>query len=303
MNPYKTDYLLLHFIVFIWGWTAILGELITLPTDQLVWIRIMIASCGIISWLLITRQSLFAAPRNILKYLGTGLIVGLHWVCFYGSIKVSNASVTLAVFASGSLFTAFIEPLFFKRSIRSYEIISGILVIIAIGLIFGVETEYAWGIVLGILAALTSSVFGVINSTFVRGGHQSAVVSVYEMLGGLAGLSIYMFFAHEDLGSMFVMSDKNWMYMLLLGIACTSLPFLISLRVLKSVSPYTVSLTLNLESVYGIILSWLILDHNKFLTVYFYIGTGIILSTLFLNAWLSRRYDQRLKAAAGETAG
>jgi drug/metabolite transporter (DMT)-like permease len=297
VNQNKTDYLLLHFIVFIWGWTAILGELITLPTDQLVWIRIMIAACGIIFWLLITRQSLYATPRNVLKYLGTGLIVGLHWVCFYGSIKVSNASVTLAVFASGSLFTAFVEPLFFKRSIRSYEIVSGILVIIAIGLIFGVETEYAWGIVLGILAALTSSFFGVINSVFVRAGHQSSVVSVYEMLGGLAGLSVYMFFAHDDLGSMFSMSSKDWLYMLLLGIACTSLPFLISLRVLRSVSPYTVSLTLNLESVYGIVLSWFILQHNKFLTVYFYIGTGIILSTLFLNAWMSRRYDRRMQTA------
>jgi drug/metabolite transporter (DMT)-like permease len=296
----RTDYLLLHFIVFIWGWTAILGELITLPADQLVWIRMLIALCGIIAWMLFTRQSLAASPKNVLKYIGTGLIVGLHWICFYGSIKVSNASVTLAVFASGSLFTAFIEPLFFRRSIRSYEIASGILVMIAIGIIFGVETEYTWGIVLGILAALTSSFFGVINSVFIRAGHQSSVISVYEMLGGFAGLSVYMLFAHDNLGGMFSMSGTNWFYMLLLGLACTSLPFLISLRVLRSVSPYTVSLTLNLESVYGIILSWLILHHNKFLTVYFYVGTAIILSTLFLNAWMSRRYGERRKTAASE---
>jgi drug/metabolite transporter (DMT)-like permease len=289
VNESKVNYLLLHFIVFIWGWTAVLGEIITLPTDQLVWIRIMIALAGILVYMLVTRQSLAVAPANALKYLGTGLIVGLHWICFYGSIKASNASVTLAVFASGSLFTAFIEPLFFKRSIRGYEIISGVLVIFAIGLIFGVETEYALGIVLGLLAALTSSLFAVINSTFIKAGHRSSVISVYEMLGGLAGLTVYVLLTHDNVAAMFSMSAHDFWYMLVLGLACTSLPFLISLRVLKSVSPYTVSLTLNLESVYGIILSWFILDHSKLLTVYFYIGTAIILSTLFLNAWLSRR--------------
>lgn len=292
MSEKRVNFLLLHFIVFIWGWTAVLGKLITLPTDQLVWIRMMIALGGILAYLLITRQSLHVTRKELLTYCGVGLIVGLHWIFFYGSIKASNASVTLAVFACGSLFTALLEPLFYKRSIRRYEIISGVVVVFAIGLIFGVETHFALGIVLGILAALTSSLFGVLNGLLVRNGHRSTVISVYELLGGLLGLSVYMLLTHPLDSRLFVMSETNFWYMLLLGVGCTSLPFLLSLRVLRSVSPYTVSLTLNLESVYGIILSYFILQEAEQLTVYFYIGTALILSTLFLNAWLSKRYEK-----------
>jgi drug/metabolite transporter (DMT)-like permease len=289
VNVNRTHLFLLHFIVFIWGWTAILGQLVTLPADQLVWIRMAIALMGIVTWLAFTRRLQLPGFRNMLIYLGTGLIVGLHWICFYGGIKLSNASVVLAVFASGSLFTAFIEPLFFKRKIRAYEIVSGVLVILALGLIFGFEARYTWGIVLGILAAFTSSIFGVINGWLVRTGHSGSTISVYEMAGGFAGLTVYMLFTHPVDASLFTMSAQDLGLMLILGIGCTTLPFLISLSILKSISPYTVSLTLNLESVYGIILSYFIFHDRNQLSVYFYIGTVIILSTLFLNAWFSKR--------------
>ena len=284
----RRNYLLLHFIVFVWGWTAILGKLITLPAVKLVWLRLPIALGGILAYLLITKKPLLAAPKNALIYLSTGLIVAVHWICFYGAIKESNVSVTLACFSTGSLFTAFIEPLFFRRKIRVYELVLGVMVIGALLLIFQVETHYANGIFLGLLAAVTSSIFGVLNGYYVKNGHDGSIISLYEMFGGFIGMTFYVLLARPYAGDLVSMNGSDLFYLLLLGLACTSLPFLISLHILKTISPYTVSLTLNLETVYGIILAYLIFHEDKQLTVYFYIGAAVILSTVFLNTWIKK---------------
>lgn len=296
MSDNRRNFLLLHLIVFIWGWTAILGKLITLPAVKLVWLRIPIALGGILAYLLITRKPLGTSSRNVLKYFAVGLIVALHWICFYGAIKASNVSVTLACFSTGSLFTAFVEPLFMKRKIRPYEIVFGVMVVLALCIIFRVETQYSLGIILGVLAALTSSVFGVLNGYMVQRGHNGTLISLYEMAGGFIGMTacvllarIFGWEAFSWDGPLLAMSQPDLWYMLLLGIAATSVPFLISLYILKTISPYTISLTLNLETVYGIIFAFFIFHEEKQLTGYFYVGAAIILSTVFLNAWLKRR--------------
>ncbi len=289
MQEGRKNYLLLHFIVFIWGWTAILGKVITLNAWKLVWLRIPIAMTGILAYLLITRKPILTSPKNAIKYLATGLIVATHWICFYGSIKESNVSVTLACFSSGSLFTALIEPLFLKRKIRFYEIVFGIMVVGALCLIFGVETHYQLGILLGVLAALTSSIFGVLNGFMVQKGHNGTLISLYEMVGGFLGMTIYVLIAKPWEGPWIAMSSADLFYLLILGIAATTVPFLISLAILKTVSPYTVSLTLNLETLYGIIFAYFIFHEDKQLTGYFYLGAAIILSTVFLNGWMKMR--------------
>lgn len=289
MSTERRNYFLLHFIVFIWGWTAILGKAITLPSAQLVWLRIPIALSGILAYLLITRKPLRTTAKNALIYLSIGLIVGAHWLFFYGAIKESNVSVTLACFSTGSLFTAFIEPLFFKRKLSVYEIIFGLMVVGALCLIFGVETQYTLGIILGVLAALTSSAFAVFNGFLVQRGHNGTLISLYEMAGAFIGVSVYMFFDKSWSGSLLEMSASNFWLLLLLGIACTSVPFLINLSIMKTVSPYTLSLTLNLETLYGIIFAYFIFHEDKQLTGYFYLGAAIILSTVFLNGWLKFR--------------
>lgn len=289
MLKLSRDYFLLHFIVFIWGWTAILGKLITLPAIQLVWLRLPIALGGILLFMLFVRRRLFSTWKHTLIYLAIGLIVALHWICFYGAIKESNVSITLACFSTMSLFTAFIEPLFFRRKIRIYELVFGAMVIAALCLIFGVETQYTFGIVLGILAALTSSVFGVLNGYLVQRGHDGALISLYEMIGGFIGMTAFVLSARPWEGSLIAMSQENFWYLLLLGLACTSVPFLISMYILRTISPYTVALTLNLETVYGIIFAYFIFREDQQLTVYFYIGAAIILSTVFLNGWMKAR--------------
>lgn len=293
MQDNRKNYLLLHFIVFIWGWTAILGKAISLPSVKLVWLRIPIALSGILAYLLITRKPLLTSRKNTLLYLATGLVVAIHWMSFYASIKFSNVSVTLACFSTGSLFTAFIEPLFFKRKISAYELIFGGMVVAALCLIFGVETQYTLGIVLGVVAALTSSVFGVLNGYMVKRGHNGTLISLYEMAGGFIGMSIFVLIARPWDGPLLAMSQQDFWLLLLLGIACTSVPFLISLSILKTISPYTVSLTLNLETLYGIVFAYFIFHEDKQLTGYFYIGAAIILSTVFLNGWMKMRQKEK----------
>jgi len=285
----RRNYLLLHLIVFIWGWTAILGKTITLPAVKLVWLRLPIALIGIIIYLLIRRKPIGTAPKNAFKYLAIGLIVALHWICFYSAIKESNVSVTLACFSIGSLFTALIEPIFLKRKIRLYEIVFGLMVAAALMLIFQVETQYQWGIFLGVMAALTSSIFGVLNGFMVQRGHNGTHISLYEMLGGFLGMTVFVLIAKPWIGPYFEMSGHDLFYLIILGIAATAVPFLISLSILKTISPYTISLTLNLETLYGIVFAYFIFHEEKQLTGMFYIGAAIILSTVFLNGYMKSR--------------
>lgn len=289
MSENRRNYLLLHLIVFIWGWTAILGKTITLPAVKLVWLRLPIALIGIIIYLLIRRKPIGTAPKNAFKYLAIGLIVALHWICFYSAIKESNVSVTLACFSIGSLFTALIEPIFLKRKIRLYEIVFGLMVAAALMLIFQVETQYQWGIFLGVMAALTSSIFGVLNGFMVQRGHNGTHISLYEMLGGFLGMTIFVLIAKPWIGPYFEMSGHDLFYLIILGIAATAVPFLISLSILKTISPYTISLTLNLETLYGIVFAYFIFHEEKQLTGMFYIGAAIILSTVFLNGYMKSR--------------
>lgn len=289
MSENRRNYLLLHLIVFIWGWTAILGKTITLPAVKLVWLRLPIALIGIIIYLLIRRKPIGTAPKNAFKYLAIGLIVALHWICFYSAIKESNVSVTLACFSIGSLFTALIEPIFLKRKIRLYEIVFGLMVAAALMLIFQVETQYQWGIFLGVMAALTSSIFGVLNGFMVQRGHNGTHISLYEMLGGFLGMTVFVLIAKPWIGPYFEMSGHNLFYLIILGIAATAVPFLISLSILKTISPYTISLTLNLETLYGIVFAYFIFHEEKQLTGMFYIGAAIILSTVFLNGYMKSR--------------
>jgi drug/metabolite transporter (DMT)-like permease len=281
-----SNFILLHFIVFIWGWTAVLGKIITLPTVKLVWIRVFIAMFGMLVFVLYKKASLKISRKTLLQFIGIGIIVGLHWMCFYGAVKVSNVSVTLACFSTGTLFTAFIEPIFFKRKILWYEIFFGLIVIGALLMIFNVETQYKLGMLLGVGAALTSSFMAVLNGKMIQQGHDSAVMSFYEMVGCSICLSVFLLALTPMDGTLLNASGHDWFYIFILAIFCTTVPFIIGVNVLKELSPYTVSLTLNLETIYGILFAFFIFKDSEVMSVTFYVGAAIILSTIFANAAL-----------------
>jgi drug/metabolite transporter (DMT)-like permease len=282
--------LLLHFIVLIWGWSPILGKLINLEgivAYQLVWFRILITVITISIYLLITRTDIRVSRSDFWRLFGIGAIIAFHWFCFYNAINVSNVSVTLVAFATGTLFTSIVEPIFYRRKIIRYEIGFGMVIIAAIAMIFKVETQYSLGIIFGILAALTSSVFTVFNGLLVR-RIPSPVIAIYELGGGFVALSVYLLFTGEYTPQFFELTPEGLGWLCILSVIGTAYPFIASVNLMKKISPYTVTLTVNLETVYGIIIAYLIWRKGEAMTPGFYLGTLIILATVFGNGLLKR---------------
>jgi len=280
--------LLLHFIVFIWGWSPILGKLINLEgiiAFQLVWIRMLLTVITVGIYLLMIRQSIALVKKDILQLVGIGAIIAFHWFCFYHAINVSNVSVTLVAFATGTLFTSIIEPIFYKRKIIRYELGFGMIIIGAIAMIFKVETQYALGIIFGMLAALTSSFFTVFNGLLVR-RIPSSVIAFYELGGGFLALTIYLLFAGEFSASFFDVKPMGLLWVSILSVLGTAFPFIASVNLMKKISPYTVTLTVNLETIYGIIIAFILWKKDEAMTPGFYVGTMIILAVIFGNALL-----------------
>lgn len=293
MSEKTRGLLLLHLIIFLWGWTAVLGKIITLPALQMIWVRVIIAFAGILGYALYKKTPLFPSTKTILTLLLIGLLVGLHWICFYGAVKASNVSVTLACFATGTLFTSLIEPIFYKRKVLFYEILFGLIVIGALLMIFNVETKYFWGILLGIGAALTSSLMAVVNSIMSRRGLKAEMISVYEMIGCWACISIFLFALEPQTATFFNISPTDWFYMIVFSVFCTTIPFIIGVAILKNISPYTMSLTLNLETIYGIIFAFFIFKDSEHMSAAFYIGAGIILSVVVADSYLKREKKKK----------
>jgi drug/metabolite transporter (DMT)-like permease len=292
LKSINRHYLLLHFIVFIWGFSPILGRYITADAWQLVWFRILITVVVIFAYLKITRQDLRISREHFFKLSGIGLIVMIHWLTFYGAIKVSNVSVTMVAFSTGTLFSSLLEPFFFKRKIRIYELIIGLIIISAIALIFSIQTEYWLGIVLGIIAAFTSALFGVFNGIMAH-KLRPGLISFYELTSALLGLSLFVWYMGDFKTEFFVLDNRSIIGILILSLVCTVFPFISTVNLSKFISPYTIVLTVNLETVYGILWAIFIYQENKEVEPSFYFGVLIILSAIFLNSYLRKRNEQR----------
>ena len=289
--------LLLHFIVLIWGWSPILGKLINLEgvvAFQLVWFRMLITVATVASYLILAKIDIRLPKKDIYQLVGIGAIIAFHWFCFYNAINVSNVSVTLVAFATGTLFTSIIEPIFYKRKIIRYEIVFGMVIIGAIAMIFQVETQYTLGIIFGMLAALTSSFFTVFNGLLVR-RISSPVIAIYELTGGFLALTVYLLFTGEFTTEFFTITPGAWGWLGVLSVLGTAFPFIASVNLMKKISPYTVTLTVNLETIYGIIIAYILWKKDEAMTPGFYIGTLIILATIFGNGLL-KQYLRKEKA-------
>ncbi|WP_309608848.1 DMT family transporter [Flavobacterium sp.] len=282
------SYLRLHLIVFIWGFTAILGALISLEALPLVWFRMLFASGFILSYIFIKHISLKLPTKTIFAFLFAGLIIALHWFTFFKAIKVSNVSVTLACLATGAFFTSILEPIFYKRKIIFYEVLFGLIVIAGLYLIFKVQGNYVYGIVLALTSAFLSALFSVINGKFAQ-KYNPAIISFYEIFGGVLFLSIYLLFTQSFTTSFFNLSTSDLLWLLVLSSVCTAYAFIASVGVMKYLSPYTVMLTINLEPIYGIVLALLIFNDKEKMSPQFYVGALIILSTVILNGILKNR--------------
>ncbi|SEJ30835.1 EamA domain-containing membrane protein RarD [Myroides marinus] len=289
------SYIYLHIIVFIWGFTAILGQLISLEALPLVWYRILISVITLIIYYAITKKNVKAPKHRIIQFLGAGVVIALHWLTFFLAIKVSNISITLACLSTGAFFASILEPIFLKRKVVFYEMVFGVIVVCALTLIFSVSGHYIEGIVLGLIAACLSAMFSIINSKLIV--HTAApVITFYEMVGGLMVLTLALLFTGGFTKEFFEVSMSDWMWLLVLGTICTAFAFLGSVYVMRYLSPFTVMLTINLEPIYGILLAVAIFKDSEKMTPEFYIGALLILSTVVLNGVVKNRKNRKLSA-------
>jgi drug/metabolite transporter (DMT)-like permease len=289
------SYLHFHFIVFIWGFTAVLGSLISLEAIPLVWYRMLLASAFILVWIKWKNIDLRVSRRKFLILLMAGIVISLHWLTFFGAIKVSNVSITLALLSTGAFFTSILEPIFYKRKFVGYELVFGLIVIGGLYIIFKVETNHFMGIVLALISAFLSAVFTLINGKLVKQAAAS-VISFYELFTGVAAISIYLLVttitsdgARGFGAEFFILSTTDWIYLLILASICTAYAFIASVSVMKYLSPYTIMLTTNLEPIYGVFLAFLVFGNKEQMDPQFYYGAAIILTTVILNGYLKTK--------------
>lgn len=283
--------LILHIIVFIWGFTGILGNLISISATHLTWYRVLIAFLSLFLYFIIAKKSLKVSKSDLLKFFLVGGIVGAHWIFFFQSIKVSTVSVALVCISSVTLFTSFLEPFFYKRKVSLLEVITGIIVISAIYLIFKFESQYVLGIMYGLICAFLASLFSIINSKFVKKS-EGSIISFYEMLGAFLWISLFLAFTN-GFSSDLLVNTSDLLYLLLLGIICTAGAYVASVNVMKVISPFTVALTTNLEPIYGILLAWLIFGDAEIMSQEFYLGGIIILLAVFVYPFLKIRLQRK----------
>tara|TARA_B100000497_G_scaffold53384_1_gene61263 strand:+ start:1024 stop:1887 length:864 start_codon:yes stop_codon:yes gene_type:complete len=228
------NYIHLHFLVIIAGFTAIIGELITIEAVPLVWYRMSIAALFMIIYIKIKKVSLRVPLKVIIKFSIAGVIIALHWITFFAAIKLSNISITLAMFSTGAFFASLIEPLFFKRKIIGYEIFFGLMVVVGVGLITQTEFKYLMGIILGITSALFSTLFAVLNGKFVK-NHKPSVISFYEFIFGVVFISIFLVLSGDGFSlGYFRLSSSDWIYLFILASICTAYAFIGSIHVYET---------------------------------------------------------------------
>jgi len=272
--------LLLHFTVLIWGFTGVLGELIAVPAMHLVWYRVLIAAFALFVYFTVKGKSIHVSREKLIELLLVGGVVGLHWVLFFHAIKVSTVSVTLVSLSSVTLFTAILEPLVNKKRISKLEVGIGLFIILGIYLIFTFEFQYLWGIVFGLLAAVCASVFSICNARMVK-RTGATVITFYEMMGAFLWISLFMLLSGGFDGRLWI-SGTDALYLLLLGVFCTALAYVLGVAVMKELGAFTVALAVNMEPVYGILLALLLLGQRETMSTGFYFGALIVLGAVFV---------------------
>ena len=279
----------IHFCVLLWGFTAILGKLITLPAQSLVVWRMLLVSVFLAVLPRVWRGLRILPPRLIAIYAGIGVIVALHWLTFYGAIKLANASVAVSCLALGSIFTAIIEPMLTGKPHARSEILLGLMVIPGVYLLIGgVPLSMHLGIAVGILSSLLTAVFATLNKRYVHEADPESVTFIEMSVGALAlaGASALYF----GVDATFIRPDLyNFSLLLVLAILCTLLPFILSLHALRHISAFSTQLALNLEPVYAIVIAALWLREYQELTPQFYAGVAVILSAVFVQPLLLRK--------------
>jgi drug/metabolite transporter (DMT)-like permease len=281
-SKHKLALLELHFAVLLFGFTAILGELITLSALRLTWWRVLLASLFFLIMPAFVKRLRHIKKDMILKFAFVGILVALHWYFFYASIKSSNASLTLICLATTSFFTSLVEPLILNVRHKWIQILTGLIIVPGMYFVVqGTGFTYLEGLLFGLISAVLAAIFGSLNKKWLQDNDPISVTTV-EMVSATAILTVGLFFSNEPLNmEEFIPQNSDIVYLLLLSLVCTNLAYVLALRVLRYISAFTAALTINLEPLYGILLAMLILKQHNEMNWSFYIGAFIILISVF----------------------
>lgn len=274
-----------HFIVFIFGFTAILGKLISIDAVSLVWYRMVLATAVVALFMGIRRISFALSTKQLYIMLICGVLIALHWVFFFHAVKVSNVSVTLSVMSAGALVTALVEPIFYKRSFVWYEIVLGLIVVVALGLIMQTEYHYIEGMMFAFIAILLSVAFTLINGKAIHKS-DARVMSVYQLGAGAVCMSMILLMQGKLTVELFSISKTDILWISILAIVCTAYAFVVSIAVMRHLTPFSLMLAINMEPVYGILFGILIFGSDEKMGLTFYIGTLLILLSVLTNGFL-----------------
>lgn len=277
-----------HFIVFIFGFTAILGSLISVNSYQIVWFRVLIAALTIIVVIKILKKSIQISLSQLLMLVFCGFLISLHWVFFFKAIKVSNVSVTLSILSLGAFITSFLEPFFYKKKIVKYEVIFGIIVAAGTIIVFKTQLHYLEGIIYALIAVLFSVFFTLINGKIIN-YLPSLTISFYELSSGFFIISFILLLRGDFSSELIKITQDDLLWLLILGTICTAYAFVISVDVMKHLSPYTIMISINMEPIYGMLLAYLLLGDNEKMSSLFYVGFFLIFFSVLMNGYLKLR--------------
>ena len=290
-------HIVLHVIIFIWGFTAILGKFIDADAFVLVWYRVLIAFVSLFAFLLLLKRNIkVSSSKNLLKILGVGVIVALHWLFFYLAIKVSTASLAIICLSTTTLHVAWLEPWIMKRKPLFIEFALGMVIIVGILLITTKNNSEAdlLGITYGLIAALLAALFSTFNAKLVQ-SEKSSKITLYEMLSATIVMSLLLLFLEGYTWESLSISMNDFYLLLFLGIICTSVAFLVTVEITKFLGAFTVSLSINMEPIYTLGLAIILLNEHQSLNLTFYTGATMIVLAVFGNAYLKRRLRKKQK--------
>jgi drug/metabolite transporter (DMT)-like permease len=301
----RPGYFQLHFSVFLFGFTGILGELIPLSSLQLIWWRMGLASVGFVALALYAHLPTRLAPLQALKLAGIGSILGVHWIFFFEAIKQANVSIALTCVATAPLMTAILEPFLTRRRLALYEFFLAGLAVVGIYLIFNVDLahfsrgELIRGVLFALIAAFLSALYGVLNKITVH-AYDTRVINLYEIGGGWLLLSVFLaLYGLADTGTTYHLPQGwSWLWLALLAFACTNWAYILSLSALNHVTAFAYVLAINMEPIYAILLAFAIFREHEELNWQFAAGALLVLSSVFLYPMIRIRRRQQGKAPA-----
>ncbi len=291
MNETTKNQILLHSVVVIFGFTGILGKLISIDAIPLVFWRTSIGGLVILAWLAIRKKITKKSRSTVFKMIGVGLLVAAHWILFFASIKASTVSVALVMLATTPMFVGIVEPIVFKRKLDWKEIIISSIVIVGVSIIFKISGDYHIGMALGLGSALLAALFATFNGVLVK-KYDASNISMIELLSASLGTILLLACTGGIKSELFLLSAADWLWISILAIVATSFAFIASTSVMKVLTPFTTAIAINLEPIYAIILAVIFFGDEEIMGIEFYFGALLIIGAVILNTIIKREKDK-----------